>query len=45
MVILKAWQAIEDLDLWPHDEVWTENWGLVGNVNSFGVFIPHIGMN
>lgn len=43
-VILNSGQYLEDLDLWPGDEVWLHgSFVLLGKVNSQGVFVSHIG--
>ncbi len=40
IVILNSGQAIEDLDLWPGDEVWMhDDWGKLGTVNDAGAFV------
>jgi hypothetical protein len=40
-VILHAGQTIDDLDLWPGDQVWLHgDFLLLGNVNREGMFVP-----
>ena len=42
-VILNEGQAIEDLDLWPGDEVWFhEGFILLGVVNTEGTFVSQL---
>ncbi len=42
--ILKEDQAINDLDLWPGDEVLygDGSFRLLGRVSSNGIFVPHL---
>lgn len=42
-VILKEGKSIEELDLWPGDEVWLhDTFILLGIVNKHGTFVSHI---
>jgi len=51
IVILNDGQSLEDLEMWPGDEVWSGTrcfasavtWGYLGRVNSEGVFVAFMG--
>ncbi len=43
VLILGEGQALEDLDLWPHDEVWLhDSHILLGVVNADGQFVSQL---
>lgn len=43
--ILKAEQAVSELDLWPGDEVWHPDMTKAGHVNDDGAFVPYVSLS